>query len=49
MTLDEFLSQLFLDLEDLKEDIDYDLPRDSVPTSKLAVIIKNVKDFQENE
>jgi hypothetical protein len=49
MTLDEFLSQLFLDLEDLKEDIEYDLPRDSVPASKLADIIKNVKDFQENE
>ncbi len=49
MTLDGFLTQLLLDLEDLENDIKYDLPGESVPASKLRDIIENVEDYQENE
>jgi hypothetical protein len=49
MNIDAFLTQLILDLEDVKEDINYDLSRDSVPFSKVESIIKNVIVFQENK
>lgn len=46
MTLDEFLTQLTLDLEDVCEDINFDCGSNSVAEQKVRQILKAIEDFQ---
>lgn len=47
MELNEFLTQLLLDLEDVQSDIEFDCGPQSVPGEKVRQIIWNVGRYQD--
>ena len=47
MNLDQFLNKLLLDVEDIRDDVEYDLGRDSVPSQKLNDLKKMIERFSD--
>jgi hypothetical protein len=45
MNLDQFLTQLLLDVEDIQSDVEFDLGHDSVPGQKLNDLKKMIEEF----
>ncbi len=45
MNLDQFLNKLLLEVEDIREDVKYDLGRESVPCQKLNALKKMIESF----